>query len=149
MSEAHGPADAPAESVDASDPGMYLPTLITDAVNARSTRGAQWLHDNAIDPETGQKVFSSRQVAWTLMTKPKRAFLEADQFRALCALFNWSPEFLRDACLKTIRINIPPREGGTFATMLPPGVDDLPIRRQILYRDVLAAAVEDNARKND
>lgn len=146
MSEPVGADDA----ASASDPGMILPNLIRDAVNARSTGGGQWLHENAIDPETGQKVFGSRQVAWGFMTKPKRSFLDADQFRALCALFGWSQEFLRDVCLKTIRINIPARDGGTFATLLPPGVDDLPMRRMILYRDLLAAAVEDHhARKGD
>jgi hypothetical protein len=141
MSETVGP-----DAVDAgSDPGMYLPNLITDAVNARSNRGAQWLAENAIDPETGKRVFTSRQVAWTLMTKPKRAFLDPDEFRALCALFNWEPEFLRDACMITLRINIPPRAGGLFSSMIPPGVDELPTRRQFLYRDLLIAAVEDNA----
>lgn len=146
MSEPVGTSDA---APGASDPGMILPNLIRTAVDQRSNRGSEWLKENAIDPETGQPVFGNRQIAWKAMTKPKRAFLDPDQFRAFCVLFDWSPEFLRDVCLKTIGIDIPNRSGGTFATLLPPGVDDLPIRRQILYRDVLAAAVEDHHNRKD
>lgn len=124
------------------EPGMYLANLIADAVAARSKRGAPWLAENALDPDTGQAVFT-RQSAHNLMRTPKRAFMAADEIRAVASLFGWSTGFVIDACAINLGISVS-RSESAFAGMIPAGVDDLPVRRQVLLRDLLIAVVEDN-----
>jgi len=122
---------------------MYLARILTQAVTPKTDGDkAQWIADNAIDPLTGEKPFI-KQRAWRLMTKPRTSFLDPDQFRALCSLFGWAPEFLRDVCLQTIGITIPARSGSTFAAMLPPAVDKLDDEHKILYRNLILLGLRD------
>jgi hypothetical protein len=153
MSEPDGPDDAASRPdvqvvTEGATEGMYLAKLISDAVAARSTRGAPWLAENAIDPDTGETVFT-RQSAYMLMNRPKKGSLDPDQKRGICAALGWSEDFIHQA--DGINQGLRLRRGGTsaFAATIPPEVDDLPERRKRLYRDLLIAAVEDHQAKND
>ncbi len=127
------PAGPPPETAP-DGTGMYLANLVRDAVSARSNRGAPWLAENAVDPETGEHPFT-RQSAYTLMNKPRKGFLDPDQVRAICALLGWSVDYVIRANAITVGLDLGTR--GSFSLMVPAVVDELPPGDQMVGRDVL------------
>lgn len=120
----------PPHADDATD-GLQLARILREAVESKTTRGAPWLAENAVDDD-GKPVMTS-QAAHLLLTQPRKSWVAAPNMAAIARLFGW-----QDAAIyvpNAVAIGLKPPSNGAFAAMLPGWVDELPTSVQMHLRE--------------